>query len=123
MLISSKGVPLKQKKGAIVKEEKSGQVQKLKNRIKNLEKKNRLLVTKLNSAEAALKDNMKYLKDHTEDLTLEDLIEAASSKKTLVETKKIDICPKCGSEDLKVITTLFGTMESCICGYRETFKK
>lgn len=106
-----------------MKQEKSGEVQKLKNRVKNLEKKNRLLINKLNSAEAALKDNMKYLKDHTEDVSLEDLIEAASNKKTLVETKKVKICPKCGSEELKVIVTLFGTMESCKCGYRETFKK
>ncbi len=60
---------MKAKKGTIVKEAKSGEVQRLKARIKRLEKQNRMLVQKLNTAEKVLEENNKYLKGHTEDIS------------------------------------------------------
>ena len=113
---------MKNKKGSIVKQEKSGEIQKLKNRIKNLEKKNKILVSKLNTAEMALEQNMKFLKGTTEDATLEDLLDAAKVNKTYKEVSG-DICPKCDENELKTIKTLFGTLLSCICGYTEKILK
>jgi len=109
---------MKSKKGSIVKQEKSGEIQKLKNRIKKLEKDKRILISKLNTAEMALEKNFKFLKGTTEDVSLEDLLEAAKKSKTLKEVKTKKRCSSCGSEDLKVMKTLFGVLESCHCGYR-----
>jgi len=110
---------MKSKKGSIVKEAKSGEVQKLRNKIKRLEKDKRILISKLNTAEAALVGNANFLKGSTEDLSVEDLIEAAKENKTLKEVRDGKICPSCGSEDLKVMKTLFGVLESCHCGYKK----
>jgi len=110
---------MKSKKGSIVKEAKSGEIQKLKNRIKRLEKDKRILISKLNTAEAALAGNNSFLKGSTEDFSVEDLIDAAKENKTLKEIKDDKICPKCGAEDLKVMKTLFGVLESCMCGHRK----
>ena len=76
---------MKSKKGSIVKEAKSGEVQKLKDRIKKLERDKRMLISKLNTTEAALADNVKFLKGSTKDVSVEDLIEAAKTNKTLKE--------------------------------------
>jgi archaellum component FlaC len=108
---------MKVKKGAIVKEAKSAEVQKLKNRIKRLEKDKRELISKLNTLEAAFEKNIKFLKGSTEDVTVEDLIEAAKVNKSLKEVKADNQCPKCGSDELKTIKTLFGELDSCSCGY------
>lgn len=109
---------MKVKKGSIVKEAKSGEVQKLKNRIKNLEKKNKILVQKLNTAERALEHSAKFLKGSTEEFSVEELIEAANDSKTLKEVKDTK-CPKCGGSELKVMETLFGELANCPCGYNE----
>tara|TARA_R110000851_G_C13074764_1_gene565193 strand:- start:1950 stop:2291 length:342 start_codon:yes stop_codon:yes gene_type:complete len=105
------------KKGMIVKQEKSGEVQKLKNRIKRLEKENRDLISKLNTVERAFDSSIKFLKGTTEDVSLEDLIDAAKENKSYKEIKNEKQCPKCGSSELKVMKTLFGELESCSCGY------
>lgn len=115
---------MKVKKGTIVKEAKDGQVQKLKNRIKNLEKKNRILVQKLNTAEKALEESATYLKDHTEDISVEELIKSAKEQKTLKEIEELRACPNCGSKAYISIPTLFGELKTCkICKHSETVVK
>jgi len=109
---------MKQKKGSIVKEAKSGEVQKLKNHIKRLEKKNRILVQKLNTAETALEHSANFLKGSTEEFTVEELIDAANNGKT-VKQMKDEKCPKCGENELKTMVTLFGKLATCLCGYNE----
>ncbi len=109
---------MRSKKGSIVKESKTGEVQKLKNRIKRLERDKKILVSKLNSAEAALGCNVKFLKGSTEDLSVEELIEAAKDNKSLKNIRDDKTCPNCGKDDLKVMKTLFGILETCKCGYR-----
>lgn len=108
----------KVKKGSVVRQAKDGEIQKLKNRIKKLEKEKSILVTKLNTAEAALANNIKFLKGSTEDLSVEDLIEAAKTSKNLREIRE-DECPKCKGSELKITKTLFGTLCFCECGYTE----
>jgi len=109
---------MKDKKGAIIKEAKSGEVQKLKNQVRNLEKKNKLLISKLNTAEKALGQNIKFLKDTTEDISLEVLLDAAKDNKSLKEIED-NKCPQCGKNELKIIKTLFGAVHSCKCGFME----
>lgn len=109
---------MKQKKGSLMKQEKSGELQKLKNRIKRLEKQNRDLISKLNTAEQALKESVKFLKGSTEEISLEDLLEAAKDDKSLKEVK-IRKCPKCdASEGFKILPSKVGNVEVCLCGYR-----
>jgi hypothetical protein len=107
---------MKQKKGAIVKQSKDGEVQKLKNRIKKLEKDKRILISKLNTAEKALEHSERFLKGSTEEFSVEELIDAANKSKTLKEVKDTK-CPKCGGSELKVMVTLFGTLSTCECGF------
>lgn len=109
---------MKTKKGSITKQSKDGEVQKLKSRIKRLEKDKRILISKLNTAEAALLGSANFLKGSTEDLSVEELIEAAKENKSLKEIRTGKRCSNCGSEDLKVLKTPFGTMESCHCGLK-----
>jgi len=109
---------MKHKKGTIVKEAKSGEIQKLKNRVKNLERKNKILIQKLNTAEIALEHSAKFLKGSTEEFTVEELIDAANNSKT-AKNMKDEKCPKCGENELKTIATLFGKLATCLCGYNE----
>lgn len=110
---------MKLKKGAKMKEAKNGEVSKLKKRIRNLEKKNRDLISQLNTTERALEKNLKFLKGSTDDVTLEDLLEAAKFEDSLVEVKELYHCPECkSSEGFTRISTKVGIIESCLCGYR-----
>jgi len=115
----SKGVHLKSKKGDKVKEPKNAEVAKLKKRIRLLEKQKKDLVSQLKSAEKALERNMKFLKGSVEDISVEELIEAAKEDKTLKEVKVEKECPNCGSKNLKVMNILGGKIEICPdCSHR-----
>lgn len=110
---------MKSKKGSRMKEEKSAEVSKLKKRIRSLEKKNRELISKLNTLDSVLEKNLKFLKGSTADVTLEDLMEAAKSDTTLKEVKDKNCCPKCeATEGFTRVPTKVGVIESCLCGYR-----
>lgn len=102
-----------------MKEPKNAEVAKLKKRIRLLEKQKKELVSKLNSAERVLERNMKFLKGSVEDISVEELIEAAKEDKTLKEVKVEKECPNCGSKNLKVMNILGGKIEICPdCSHR-----
>lgn len=116
---------MKPKKGSIVKQEKDGNTQKLKNRIKRLEKENNNLRSEINSLEQAFKNTTKFLRDHTEHISLDELINAAkngSSLKNVQDEQKVEpVCPKCFSKNFIVVPTPFGEVRSCgDCRHRET---
>lgn len=101
------------------KEAKDGTVSKLKAQIRRLEKQKKDLVSQLKSAEKALERNMKFLKGSVEDISVEELIEAAKEDKTLKEVKVEKECPNCGSKNLKVMNILGGKIEICPdCSHR-----
>lgn len=109
------------------KEYKDGEVSRLKKRIKKLEKENYRLKSELNAYEQAFKKTTKFLKDHTDEISLEDLIEAAKQDKSLKEVeekvKDSNKCPKCGSEVKKLPTSIIGTIITCTsCNYRSVKK-
>lgn len=108
-----------------VKETKDGQHQRLRNRIRKLEKENRKLKSEINSLEQAFKNTTKFLRDHTEHISIHDLIEAAknggSLKDVQQEQEVKEVCPKCFSDKLVVVLAPFGKVKSCgECKHRET---
>jgi DNA repair exonuclease SbcCD ATPase subunit len=103
------------------KEYKDGELNRLKKRIKKLEKENDRLKSELNSYEQAFKKTTKFLRDNTEEISLENLIKAAKSEKSLKEVKEESTsnkCPVC-SADIKIMETLVGKIITCTkCSYR-----
>ena len=104
-------------------EEKDGQLDKLKTRVRRLEKENARLKSELNSYEQAFKNTKNFLREHTDEFSLEKLIEGAKGNKSLRELQKdIVPCPKC-SETMTVNSLPFGTLHLCTaCGHREVKK-
>ena len=110
-----------------MKEAKDGQVQRLRNKIKRLEKENRKLKSELNSLEQAFRNTTDFLRDHTQHININDLIEAAKkghSLKTVQDEQEVNlVCPKCLSENYAVVSTPFGEVRSCgDCKHRETIR-
>ena len=100
------------------KEEKSAEVRKLKARNRKLETENKRLVSEIRTLEAAFQKNLKFLKGSTEDVSVEDLIEAAKEDKSLKEVKdEVIKCPNCEAE-IRPIATRFGKVIACKCGHR-----
>lgn len=104
------------------KEYKDSELNKLKRRVKRLEAENNRLKSELNSFEQAFKKTTKFLRDHTDDISLEDLIEASKKDKSLgkVEKERAEkVCPKCFSAVKVVDTPKVGKVVVCTnCDYR-----
>lgn len=80
------------------KEEKSAEVKKLKGHIRNLEHEIKRLKSELKTYDAAFMRSVTFLKDKTEELTVEELIEGAKNKQNVGEIK---VEKKDKFEDLK----------------------
>lgn len=107
------------------KEYKDGELNRLKKRIKKLEKENERLKSELNSYDQAFKKTTKFLKDHTDDISLEDLIQAAKNDKSLKEVQNVkNLCPICLS-DVKINNVpKVGNIITCTkCSYRTVEKE
>lgn len=104
---------MKQKQGARVKQEKSGEIQKLKNQVKRLQKDKKELISKLRTLEAVLEKNVKVLKGSVEDISVEELIAGAKEEKTIKEIKSEKVCPNCGSSNYKVMEIRGGKIGTC----------
>jgi len=109
---------------------KDSELNKLKKRIYKLEKENHRLKSDLNAYEQAFRKTSRFLRDSLDEISLEDLIEAAKSDKSLKEVKEIEEekvevrCPICFS-DTKVIP-MKDDKEVVICNscsYRTTRSK
>jgi len=97
------------------KEEKSGEVGRLKKHIRHLENEITQLKSQLRSYDKALSKNITFLKERTSDLTLEDLIKGANAELNLRQIKKATFdefdtmkkkwcCYKCEKGIMKFIT-------------------
>lgn len=103
-------------------------IRELKGKIRRLESDKRKLLSEVETLETALEENLRFLKYQTKDLSLEDLIEAAKSKKSLREAKNSrikEVCKKCLSDDLFVSKVeSVGVIKLCKdCKHREVIKK
>lgn len=70
------------------KEEKDGEVKKLRNANRRLASDNRKLIAENESMRQALHENFDFLKGVTDEFTMEELIQAAKDKKKLKEVKE-----------------------------------
>lgn len=109
------------------KDYKDGELNKLKNRIKRLEKENNRLKSELKAYDQAFKKTTKFLKDHTDEISLEDLIEAAKDGKSLKEVEEVpnvqNLCPRCFSPIKKLQKSKVGEIVVCTkCDYRTVVK-
>jgi predicted nuclease with TOPRIM domain len=109
-------VARKPKKIPDEKQAKDGTVQKLRTRIKRLEKENHRLKSELNAYDQAWKKTLKYISDETKQIKLEDLIDAAKSDKNLKQTKREvrEVCGKCLSDNVSK-TPIPGGRHSVYC--------
>lgn len=107
------------------KDYKDGELNKLRKRVKRLEKENDRLKSELNSYEQAFKKTTKFLRDNTDEIRLEDLIEAAKNDKSLKQVKEKEVknmCPICFSELKETVVTV-GIIHTCTkCTYRNLEK-
>lgn len=67
------------------REEKDGEVQKLRNTIRRLQSDIRKLKSELTTYEAAFQKNIQFLKGKTKDLTVTELIAGAKKEQTLAQ--------------------------------------
>lgn len=74
------------------REEKDGEIGRLKRHIRHLEKENARIKSELRTYEKALSRNIVFLKEKTTDLSLEDLINGANEELNLQQIKatKVD---------------------------------
>ena len=108
------------------REYKDGELNKLKRRIKRLEAENKRLKSENNAFEQAFKKTTKFLEDHTGDISVEDLIQAAKKDKSLgkVEKEHVEkLCPKCFSKLKELPKSRVGKIIVCTsCEYRKVEK-
>lgn len=107
------------------KDYKDSELNKLKKRIHKLEKENNRLKSELNAYDQAFKKTTRFLRDNTEDISIEKLIDAARLDKSLKEVQEDETtestfrCPICSS-DTKSIPIRDGSVAivcNC-CSYR-----
>lgn len=86
-------------------------LQKLRARNKKLEKENKELRSRLSTLEEAFRKTKAFLKDSTDEFSIEQCIEGAKKNQTLKELKPS--CPKCSSKLSKIKTN---NRDIVICG-------
>lgn len=115
-----------------VKEEKSGETRRLKDRIRRLEeekseleKKVKKLLSEIRSLESYKEVTKEYIDNNLDGVPVEEVIKRVNKKKRLrkKEKKVVEVCPKCFSENYAVVPTPFGKVKACgNCKHRETIK-
>lgn len=112
------------------KEYKDGELNRLKKRIKKLEKENDRLKSELNSYDQAFKKTTKFLRDNTDEISLENLIQAAKNESSLKEVTEIQEkensrnCPVCFSSIEPNYVPKVGNIILCKkCNYRTVEKE
>lgn len=104
------------------KEEKDGEVARLKKAIKRLQREKQMLISQLATVEKAFEKNVLFLKKSTDDLTVEQLVDAAKKEMSLAELKAAKLqeiedkkqeleemklhwkCYKCNAGVLQIVT-------------------
>lgn len=79
-------------------------IKSLRQKLKKANAEIRRLKSQLRTYDKAFEKTKEYLKDHTSDISVEELIEAAKQDKTLGTLKKeLYTCEVCGSKDVTTI--------------------
>lgn len=102
------------------KEEKDGEVAKLKRRIKRLEKENERLKSENKTLQAAVEITKTYIDGKLDGIPVEKVIESQKKKQKLSKVVKENTptCPKCGTVGMKIIKTPHNETHLChLCNY------
>lgn len=99
-------------------------IKELKTANRRLKSDNERLKSELMSLQEAFGETSKYLKNNTDGISVEKIIEGVKNNKTLVEIKKTNKCEKCGSSEVKELNVPnVGLIRLCsICKNREVVK-
>lgn len=105
-------------------ETESYSVKELKAANRRLKSDNERLKSELMSLQEAFSETSKYLKNNTDNISVEKIIEGVKNNKSLVEIKKANKCVKCQSSEVKELNVpAVGTIRICsICKNREVLK-
>lgn len=102
------------------KEEKDGEVSKLKRRIKRLEKENERLKSEIKTLEAYKELTNGYIDGKLDGIPVERVIKSVEKEQKLkkVITDNKPKCPVCGAEGMKIIKTPHNETHLCqLCNY------
>jgi regulator of replication initiation timing len=102
------------------KEEKSGEVSKLKRRIKRLEKENERLRSENKTLEAYKDLTNEYIGDNLDGIPVERVIKSVEKEQKLkkVVNDSKPKCPTCGTEGMTIIETPHNVTHLCkLCNY------
>lgn len=101
-----------------------GTLKELKAANRRLKSDNERLKSELVSLQEAFYETSKYLKNNTDGISVEKIIEGVKNSKTLVEIKKVDKCSKCESIEVKELNVpAVGLIRICsACKNREVLK-
>lgn len=103
-------------------ESKDGEKEKLKKRIRKLEKENSKLKSELKTFNKAFATTTKYIKDNTDNFSVESVINSVKKNKTMREMKDESRCEICDG-DVKETIIPNGILKVCkTCGRRNVEK-
>jgi predicted nuclease with TOPRIM domain len=109
------------KKKLLPKEEKDGNIGKLKNRIARLQKENDRLKSEIKTLESYKNLTTRYVKNELDGVPVEKVISGIKKQKDLKEIKDSMTCIKCGT-DYATCPSPKGVIYMCkntYCGHRE----
>lgn len=116
------GVRMSQKR--LKKEEKDGQIQRLRIRIRRLERENDRLKQEVKTLEAYKNITNKYIDEELNGIPVEKVIRSVEKHHNLAQVKDEvkPVCPKCLNKDMAILGRPDGVMHLCKCGYKRIIK-
>lgn len=101
-------------------DENTGKERELRKKIKEQELEIKRLKSELKTLNKAFDKTSQYIKGNTDNITVEKMIIAAKSEKTMMQIQKENVCPDCGAQ-VKSNRLPFGRLEICTeaCGWRK----
>ena len=106
------------------KEEKDSQIQRLRNRVRRLEKENERLKQEIKTLEAYRNITNKYIDNELDGMPVEKIIRSVEKHHNLSKVKDEikPACPKCLNKDITILGRPDGKMHLCKCGYKKVVK-
>jgi hypothetical protein len=101
--------------------EENETISKLKSANRRLKSDNERLKAEISTLEAAFKQTSRFIKNNSDNISIESIIDGVKSGKNLKEIQTIESCEKCGSGDVKELSMgKVGVMKFCnVCKHRD----
>ena len=107
------------------KEEKDGEIARLKKQIKRIKKEKEKLKSELRTLEAAFGITVDHIDGKLDGIPVEKVVKSAKKKSKLANVVKenTETCEKCGTEGMAVIKTPHNETHLCkVCDHRKVIK-